>query len=128
LLITAGGENVPPLPIEDAVKKELPFLSNAVLVGDRKKFLSMLLTLKCVVDLDTSEPTDCLTQEARDFCEKVGSKATKASEIVRERDPAVYRAIREGIDRVNARAVANVQRVQKWAVLEKDFSIAGGEF
>ncbi|XP_015266916.1 PREDICTED: long-chain-fatty-acid--CoA ligase ACSBG1, partial [Gekko japonicus] len=82
----------------------------------------------CAVDLDTSEPTDCLTQEARDFCEKVGSKATKASEIVRERDPAVYRAIREGIDRVNARAVANVQRVQKWAVLEKDFSIAGGEF
>ncbi|XP_054858667.1 long-chain-fatty-acid--CoA ligase ACSBG1 [Eublepharis macularius] len=128
ILITAGGENVPPVPIEDAVKKELPLLSNTMLIGDRKKFLSMLLTLKCVVDPDTSEPTDCLTQEARNFCEKVGSKATKVSEIARERDAAVYQAIQEGIDRVNARAVANVQRIQKWAVLEKDFSIVGGEF
>ncbi|XP_077174470.1 long-chain-fatty-acid--CoA ligase ACSBG1 isoform X2 [Paroedura picta] len=128
ILVTAGGENVPPLPIEDAVKKELPLLSNAMLIGDGRKFLSILLTVKCVVDLDTSEPTDCLTQEARSFCEKVGSRATKASEIVKERDAAVYRAIQEGIDRVNERAVANVQRIQKWAVLEKDFSIAGGEF
>ncbi|XP_048338080.1 long-chain-fatty-acid--CoA ligase ACSBG1 isoform X3 [Sphaerodactylus townsendi] len=128
ILITAGGENVPPVPIEDAVKKELPLLSNTMLIGDRKKFLSMLLTLKCVLDPDTSEPTDRLTQEARDFCEKVGSRATKVSKIVRKRDPAVYRAIQEGIDRVNERAVANVQRVQKWAVLEKDFSIVGGEF
>nr|XP_056721767.1 long-chain-fatty-acid--CoA ligase ACSBG1 [Euleptes europaea] len=128
ILITAGGENVPPVSIEDAVKKELPLLSNAMLIGDQKKFLSMLLTLKCVVDPDTAEPTDCLTREARGFCEKVGGSATKASEIARGCDPAVCRAIQEGIDRVNARAVANVQRVQKWAVLEKDFSIAGGEF
>lgn len=37
---------MPPIPIEDAVKKELPIVSNAMVIGDKKKFLSMLLTLK----------------------------------------------------------------------------------
>jgi long-chain-fatty-acid--CoA ligase ACSBG len=46
LLITAGGENVAPVPIEDNVKTALPFVSQAVLLGDRLKFLSILLTLK----------------------------------------------------------------------------------
>ena len=46
LLITAGGENVAPVPIEDAVKEQLPCVSNCVLIGDRRKFLSMLLTFK----------------------------------------------------------------------------------
>ncbi|XP_070619673.1 long-chain-fatty-acid--CoA ligase ACSBG1 [Erythrolamprus reginae] len=128
LIITAGGENIPPIPLEEAVKKELPLISNAVLIGDRRKFLSMLLTLKCSVDPDTSEPTDRLTQEARDFCRKAGSKATRVSEIVQTRDNAVYRAVQDGIDRVNRCSASNPQRIQKWAVLGKDFSLSGGEF
>ena len=46
LLITAGGENVAPTLIEDAIKRELAVVSNAMVIGDRKKFLSCLLTLK----------------------------------------------------------------------------------
>ena len=49
LLITAGGENVSPVLIEDAVKEALPCVSNCMLIGDRRKFLSILLTLKVPV-------------------------------------------------------------------------------
>uniref|UniRef100_A0A8C0GD36 Long-chain-fatty-acid--CoA ligase ACSBG1 n=1 Tax=Chelonoidis abingdonii TaxID=106734 RepID=A0A8C0GD36_CHEAB len=128
LIITAGGENVPPIPIEDEVKKELPIISNAMLIGDQKKFLSILLTLKSTLDPDTSDPTDNLTEQAREFCQKIGSKATTVSEIVATRDQAVYQAIQEGINRVNMKSTASVQHIQKWTVLERDFSISGGEF
>ncbi|XP_021403026.2 long-chain-fatty-acid--CoA ligase ACSBG1 isoform X4 [Lonchura striata] len=127
LIITAGGENVPPIPIEDAVKKELPIVSNAMVIGDKKKFLSMFLTLKSVLDPDTSDPTDILTEQARDFCQRSGSKATKVSDIVATRDQATYRAIQEGIDRVNSTATNRVHCIQKWIVLPRDFSISGGE-
>ena len=49
LIITAGGENVAPVPIEDFVKEELPVVSNCMLIGDKKKFLSMLIALKVVI-------------------------------------------------------------------------------
>ncbi|XP_061037830.1 long-chain-fatty-acid--CoA ligase ACSBG1 [Eubalaena glacialis] len=127
LIITAGGENVPPVPIEEAVKTELPIISNAVLIGDQRKFLSMLLTLKCTLDPDTSDPTDNLTEQAVEFCQRVGSKATTVSEVVGKKDEAVYQAIEEGIQRVNMNAAARPYHIQKWAVLERDFSILGGE-
>merc|ERR1711994_1245280 len=56
LIITAGGENVPPLVIEDAIKAELPCISNAVVIGDQKKYLTCLLTLKVDSDPETLEP------------------------------------------------------------------------
>ncbi|XP_061871214.1 long-chain-fatty-acid--CoA ligase ACSBG2 isoform X2 [Colius striatus] len=127
LIITAGGENVPPVPIEDAVKDAVPIISNAMLVGDKAKFLAMLLTLKCNVDAESGAPGDELTAEAVEYCQKLGSKATKVSEIISTKDKAVYTAIQKGIAAVNERAVSNAQKVQKWVLLEKDFSLFGGE-
>nr|XP_033792785.1 long-chain-fatty-acid--CoA ligase ACSBG2-like [Geotrypetes seraphini] len=127
LIITAGGKNIPPIVIEDAMKEEVPIISNAMLIGDRRKFLAMLLTLKCNFDPNTGEPQDELIPEAVQFCQKLGSRATRVSEVINSKDSAVYKAIQEGIERVNKRAESNAHRVQKWTILDKDFSIYGGE-
>ncbi|XP_016326933.1 long-chain-fatty-acid--CoA ligase ACSBG2-like isoform X2 [Sinocyclocheilus anshuiensis] len=127
LIITAGGENIPPVPIEDAVKEAVPLISNAMLIGDKRKFLSMLLTIKCQVNNETGAPEDELSPEAVESCRKLGSNSTRVSEIAGGRDRVVYAAIQEGINRVNEKATSNAQRIQKWTVLEKDFSIPGGE-
>ena len=48
LIITAGGENIGPVAIENTLKEELPIVSHVVLIGDQRKFLSCLLTLKVI--------------------------------------------------------------------------------
>ncbi|XP_078533832.1 long-chain-fatty-acid--CoA ligase ACSBG2-like [Lissotriton helveticus] len=127
LVITSGGKNFPPIPIESDLKKEVPIISYAILVGDKRRFLSMLITLKCTIDPKTLMPGDDLTPEAIRFCQQLGSRATRVSQVVRSKDPAIYKAIQEGLDRVNKKAESHAHRVQKWAILEKDFSVEGGE-
>ncbi|XP_010778688.1 long-chain-fatty-acid--CoA ligase ACSBG1 [Notothenia coriiceps] len=127
LIITAGGENIPPLSIEEKVKKELPIISNTMLIGDKRKFLTMLLTLKCCSDTETMEPTEELSGEAVQLCRQLGSQATTVSDIIEGKDKEVYRTIQEAINRVNSTATSNAQCIQKWAILRKDFSVSGGE-
>nr|XP_038939065.1 long-chain-fatty-acid--CoA ligase ACSBG2 isoform X2 [Rattus norvegicus] len=127
VLITAGGENIWPIPIETLVKEKIPIISHAMLVGDKAKFLSMLLTLKCETDQMSGEPLDKLNLEAISFCQMLGSQAVTVSDILKIRDPVVYTAIQYGIDIVNQQAVSDSHRIRKWIILEKDFSIQGGE-
>lgn len=127
LIITAGGENIAPVPIEDAIKEEVPIVSNVMVIGDKRKFLSCLVTLKVVVDPDTGEPSDNLTDIAIEFCKSVGSEAKTVSEILATKDEKIMKAIQEGIDRANGKSLSRAQKVQKWSILEKDFSLPGGE-
>lgn len=46
LIITSGGENVAPINIEHAILSELSYLSNVVVIGDKRKYLIALVTLK----------------------------------------------------------------------------------
>ena len=70
-----GGENIAPIPIEDSIKKYLPCVANAMLIGDQRKFLSVLLTLKTEIDPVTMEPLPELTPATLAWCEGLGSKA-----------------------------------------------------
>ena len=128
ILITAGGENVAPVPIEDIVKEELPCISNAVLVGDRRKYISILLTLKVEINKENDIPTDDLTSYARQWCESIGSNATKVSDILDEPPTGlVKKEIERGIGRANARAISMAATIKKWALLPNELSFAGGE-
>ena len=50
IIITAGGENVAPTNIEEEIKSELPeVVSNVMVVGDKRKYLTCLITLKVLV-------------------------------------------------------------------------------
>lgn len=76
---------------------------------------------------DTLEAKDELTELAMDWCRSVGSNAKTVTDIVKGDDKAVLKAVQAGIDHVNSKAVSNAQKIQKWSILPKDFSIPGGE-
>ena len=127
LIITAGGENVAPVMIEDHIKKELPCVSNAIVIGDKRKYLTVFLTFKVVIETGTEKPTDTLAPGAVEWCRTIGSRSTSVSEIISGPDHRVMRAIQGGIDRANKSAVSRAANVQKWTILPVDVSIPGGE-
>lgn len=125
LIVTAGGENIAPVPIEDAIKAEMPLIGNAMAIGDTRKCLVCLLTLKTEFDTDTGESLSHLTPAARAECARIGCAASVASAACRH--PAVLDYIAAGMARVNERAVSQAARVRRWTLLPVDFSILGGE-
>jgi long-chain acyl-CoA synthetase len=62
LLVTAGGKNVAPQNLENALKTH-PVISQALIVGDRRPYIAALITLSEGVDSATAEP---LVQQAVD--------------------------------------------------------------
>lgn len=82
---------------------------------------------QCEMDKMSGEPLNRLSLEAIKFCRNLGSHASTVAEIVQLQDPLVYTAIQKGIDAVNQEATTKAQKIQKWVILEKDFSFNGGE-
>uniref|UniRef100_T1J7B4 long-chain-fatty-acid--CoA ligase n=1 Tax=Strigamia maritima TaxID=126957 RepID=T1J7B4_STRMM len=127
LIITSGGENIPPVLIEDQIKKLLPVLSNCMLIGDKRKYLTILLTLKTEINLSTMEPTDELNPISIKWCQSVGSSAKRVSEIVQSADANVMNGIQQGINKYNEEfAISRAQKIQKWSILPQDFCIHNG--
>ena len=49
ILITRGGENIAPVPIEVKMLEALKILSYCMVIGDNQKYLTMFVTLRCEV-------------------------------------------------------------------------------
>ena len=128
MIITAGGENIAPNPIENAIKEALPCLSNVVLIGDKQRFLSCFLTFNVIIDKQNEQmPTDDLTPATISWCQSIGSDAKKVSEILEKPDMNVMKAVQAGIEQANKRAISRAALVQKWMILPLDLSIPTGE-
>ncbi|HEX7938770.1 MAG TPA: AMP-binding protein, partial [Gemmatimonadaceae bacterium] len=109
LIITAGGENVAPALVEGFLKG-IPVVSQAVVIGDRQRYLSVLLTLNA----------DRVKVDAK----AAGSTAHDVESAAK--DHKFLEWLQRQIDHVNSR-LARVQTVKKFKILVKDFSVEGGE-
>jgi long-chain acyl-CoA synthetase len=104
IIITAGGKNIAPRNIEAALKESL-LVSEAIVIGDRKKFLSALITIDEAV--------------AQKLAPDVAAGQLAAA-------PAIRAAIQKQVDAVNE-TLARVEQVKKFTILPQPFSVAGGE-
>ena len=114
----AGGENVAPILLEDKIKEFCSGISNVMLVGDKRKFIAALITLKVDPNEDGS-PSNNLSESALLWTQSIGSSARTATEA--NGCPKVRAAIQDAITRANATAISNAARVQKWEQLPVDF-------
>ena len=122
LIITAGGENIAPVPVEDKLKELLPGISNAMMIGDKRKYNTVLITLRQVPDPNEDGAfTDALFGNSLEVS-KVTKTVTQA-----KADPKWKEYIEAGIAGYNKTAVSNAQRIQKFLILDTDFSVPGGE-
>ena len=89
--------------------------------------LLLHIFFKCNVNLDKMQPLDELDPDCVKYLQSIGSRSTKVSEIIDNKDPIVYKAIEDGIKNINKKAVSRAAYVQKFLILPRDFSLGNGE-
>jgi len=130
IIITSGGKNIAPFPIEERIKAELgDFVSNCVVVGDMQKHLACLITVRAVLDPVTSEATSQMDAAAWEWCRSLGCKPESITDLVdnRVKYEAVWDAVMEAVDLVNRESSSKAAKVRKFVILPNEFSISGGE-
>ena len=121
IIITAGGENIAPVAIEDKLKHECAAISNVMILGDDRRFLAAFITLKADMDMKTGLPTNVLIPESRAVFKKELNLDFKTTEEALS-NPKVVEYIQKCIDKVNAKAVSRAAHLRKWKILPLDFS------
>lgn len=106
ILITAGGKNIAPVNMEAALKRH-PFINEAVLIGDARRYLTALITI---------EP------------ERLEAWAAENNVSVDEaaEHPKLKALIQEHVDAINPE-FATVEQVKKVTIIPKNFSVEDGQ-
>jgi long-chain acyl-CoA synthetase len=107
IIVTAGGKNVAPQNLENELKTD-PLVSQVMVHGDKRKFLSALITLN-------EEP-------ARKWAAEHGVPAGAAL----HEDPTVRARIQQAIDALNAKQ-ASYATIKAFAIIPRDFTQESGE-
>ncbi|WP_026341295.1 AMP-dependent synthetase/ligase [Actinomadura atramentaria] len=109
ILVTAGGKNVAPAPLEDRLRAH-PLISQCLVVGDGRKFISALITL----DEEALGP----------WKERHGKPAAMTVAQLRT-DPDVVAEIDGAVAEAN-KSVSHAEAIKKYRILGVDFSEEAG--
>ncbi|MFL4478144.1 AMP-dependent synthetase/ligase [Paeniglutamicibacter sp. ORCA_105] len=108
ILVTAGGKNVAPGPLEEAIRTS-PLVSQVVLVGDNRPFIAALLTL----DPDELGP----------WCRANALPVLSPAEAAVH--PKVLAELQDAVDAANA-TVSKAEGIRKFVVLDREFTEESG--
>ena len=109
IIVTAGGKNIAPQNIESMLKT-VPFISQVMVHGDKRKYLSALVTLH-------RDSIESLAQSE-------GISFTNYPELIQ--NPKIFSLVKKAIDEKN-KSLASFESVKKFAILENDFTQETGE-
>jgi long-chain acyl-CoA synthetase len=109
IIITAGGKNITPANLENGLKQNR-WISQAVVIGDRRPYLIALVTL---------DP-----EEAPALAEQLGLE--DASRPALAANEAVRAEVQEAVDEVNSH-VGPVEQIKRFEILDHDLSQETGE-
>jgi long-chain acyl-CoA synthetase len=133
LIITSGGKNLSPANIENAIKRQDPLISQVHAHGDRRAYVAALVAPSPLETLAWGAERGLVSQgelEARTR-ELVASPSARSEALGRALATVVEHAdyrgrMREAVRRGNAE-LAQVERVRRFVILDRDFSQEQGE-
>ena len=109
IIVTAGGKNVAPQNIENALKTE-PIVSQALVYGDKRKYLTALITVQ--------------EENARKILDAKGIKVSSYEELTKR--PEIRAEVEAAVARLNT-TLARYETIKKFAIPPRDFTIESGE-
>jgi len=128
LLITAGGENIAPVPVEEAIKDALPMVEYVTMVADKRKFCSCIFVLKTkpgVNEKDQPIATEELMPEALAVDPDCKTIADACGEDYNG-TAAWQAALTEGVKAYNANPVSQAAKIQAFKICRDGFSFGNG--